>query len=224
MKEHNSKRRRQIILVLEGFGVLIMAHFFPWFFLKPLLVIIFPKAPEKTLSLLSSSAISPIIASFYLFARTRMIPKIIINKKEMVYIVLAGMVGIWINESLMLLIFGERMQLFDKSVKSVSVYIFIDIFFYTIWAPLIEELLFRGYFLEILKSKWNNVSACLLSSLLFVLPHILLSPGILSVTDGMLIGAFIFINSIIFSMAYIQGGLISAFIVHAFSNFYRLIL
>jgi membrane protease YdiL (CAAX protease family) len=146
-------------------------------------------------------------------------------KINIFYATMAGIVGCWIIKYLMILKFGERMRFFDEMLKNLSVYDLINILLYTVWAPLIEETLFRGFFLEILKPQWNNTGALLLSSLLFTLPHMaypsFYSSGIL---DGLLIVLSILMDSIIFGMAYIRGGLIAAIIVHAFSNSYMLIL
>ncbi len=116
----------------------------------------------------------------------------------MYYAAIAGIIGTLVTYKVMLL-FVEITPFFSE-MRRLSIYDLINIFLYTAWAPLFEETLFRGYFLEILKS-WNNTGALLLSSLLFTLPH-LFNTSLISSGAIFLLGTFILIDSIIFGMAY----------------------
>ena len=220
-------RGKGIRLVIEGFGVLTAAQFLPWLILNPLFQSFFPEAPPRLISMLTSSAISPIIASVYLFIRTKLIPKAWIDK-ETFYIVLAGIVVCWILDLLTSLFCGvQSLRTYDDGfIKNLSIGSVMIIVLRTLWQPLIEETLFRGYFQEILRIKWSNaVKAVLVTSLLFTLPHLtsdlVISGGVPSILANFV---HISISSFIYGLAYIRGGLVASSCIHAFANAYRLFL
>jgi membrane protease YdiL (CAAX protease family) len=184
-----------------------------WIFLRPLLFSALPDTTARTIYLLFSSAIAPLIAGLYILFKTRSIPEITV-KRNMFCAVLAGIGGCWLIYKI------TRFFGVGPVLPGSSIYELIRIFWIILWAPFVEEALFRGYFLEILKLKWNNIGALLLSSLLFTLPH-LFNIKIISLTSILLYGFSIFADSIIFGMVYLQGGLIAAFVVHAFANLYE---
>jgi len=219
MIKEDSSSRELLTLVFKGFGVLTIAHFIPWFLLKPLLTAIFPSVPENLISKLSSSAISPVIASYYMFLKTRQMPKIM-RKGETLYASIAGMVGVWLLTFIMSLIVGAIDLLNKELVENLSTINLAYLFLEMIWSPLVEETLFRGYFLEILR-RWNNVGALLLSSILFTVPHLLTQNIVFGGVDGLLRGIDTFVVSIILGLVYMQGGLGASILVHAFANFYR---
>ena len=207
------------LLVFKGFGVLTIAYFLPWFFLMPFLTSIFPSAPEDLISRISSSAIAPVIGTLYLSLKTRQIPTII-QKWGSLYTAIAGMAGVWLLTLILSSIVG-KIELFNKELfEHGSPTNMIYIFLYMIWAPLVEETFFRGYVLEILR-RWSNIGALLLSSFFFTVPHLFTQDIMFGGTVGLLMAIEHFIMSVILGLSYMQGGLISAIVVHAFANFYR---
>ncbi len=211
--EVNESKGRHLVLVLTSFLILLMTYYLLWISLRPLLFSSLPDTPARAIYLLFSTAMAPLIAGLYLFFATRSVPKIIV-KRNMFYAVFAGMVGSW------LIYIIRRFFGVGPALPASSIYDLIRIFCIILWAPFVEETLYRGYFLEILKLKWNNIGALLLSSILFTLPH-LFNIKIISLNTILLYGFSIFADSIIFGMVYLQGGLIAAFVVHALSNCYE---
>ncbi|MBF0559298.1 MAG: CPBP family intramembrane metalloprotease [Nitrospirae bacterium] len=212
MKESNTKVR-QLILVLKSFLILMMSYSLLWVFIKPLFKSNLPDALARSTYLLFASAISPLIAGLYIFLKTGALPKIIV-KRNMFYAVLTGMVGSWLTYKI------RRHLGVAPALPGNSIYDLAKIFIVVLWAPFFEETLFRGYFLEILKLKWNNIGALLLSSFLFTLPH-LFNMTLISLYGIMFLGFSMFADSIIFGVVYLQGGLIAAIVVHALSNCYE---
>jgi CAAX protease family protein len=92
----------------------------------------------------------------------------------------------------------------------------IAFFVVCVLGPFLEEVLFRGYILQLLMDSGSKVWAVLMTALLGMLIHVVsnLNP------EQMF---SIFIAEIIFSAAYIRGGLGAALIVHALVNFMALI-
>ncbi len=79
-----------------------------------------------------------------------------------------------------------------------------------------EETLLRGYCFEGLKRDWGNPVALVLSSLLFVAPHVIGRNGWVL----FFLFVFFFLDSIVFTITYKQGGVLAAALAHAFMNSY----
>lgn len=215
-------RGKELRLVAEGFCILTAAHLLPRLILGPLFRSILPEAPQELIAVLTSSAISPVIASFYLFVRTRLFPRVSISL-ETLYTAIAGIVAHWILDIVVLMIGGSA-SLASRSylLSNVTIWNIMLIFIRTIWGPLIEETLFRGYFQEILMSKWgSNIKPLLATSLLFTIPHLAYVHELADIVPFFI---YIFISSMIFGAVYIRAGLLAAFLVHSSSNLYRLII
>lgn len=207
---------KSVIIVLEGFGALIAFHAIGGYYCAPKVAGVFPKLPLLTVSMLSSSAISPVIAIIYLALRTKFIPKFTIKKEIFMYI-LAGIVMAWIVVFVSVIVSGKGDVFTQEILKTPYPYYYLNLFLLILWGPLLEEILFRGYFFEILRQKLNNTRALLFSSILFVIFH--------GIWGGYGINLFfIFLYSVIFTLMYIQGGLIASISVHALVNFYLLYL
>lgn len=204
------------VIVLEGFGILIISHAIGGYFCAPKLAEVFSKLPLLTISMLSSSAISPIIAIIYLALRARFIPKFSVKREILMYI-LSGIVMAWIVVFINVLVLGKGDTFTQEILKTPHPYYYLNLFLLILWGPILEEILFRGYFFEILRQQLNNTMALLFSSILFIVSH-----GIWGAFGINLF--FIFLSSIIFTLLYIQGGLIVSISVHAFVNFYLLYL
>jgi membrane protease YdiL (CAAX protease family) len=207
---------KSVIIVLEGFGVLIAFHAIGGYYCAPKVVEVFPEIPLITVSMLFSSAMSPVIAIIYLALRTKFIPKFTIKKEIFTYI-LAGIVMAWIVVFISVLLSGKESSFAQEILKTPRPYYYLNLFLFILWGPLLEETLVRGYFFEILRQKLNDIIALVFSSILFVIPH-----GIWGIFSINLF--FIFMYSVIFTLMYIQGGLIVSISVHAFVNFYLLYL
>jgi membrane protease YdiL (CAAX protease family) len=76
--------------------------------------------------------------------------------------------------------------------------------------PVLEELLMRGYFFEILRKKWNVVIALLITLVFSAILHFRFDVGVVH----------ILIMQTIFTFLYLYGGILSSTLVHALSNYY----
>ena len=110
-------------------------------------------------------------------------------------------------------------------LEAYPYYFELNLFLSIIWGPFIEEVLFRGYFLEILKSSWSVKASILVSSLLFTIGHKGLAEILLNGKWHYIMSVLmIFLSSVVFSAAYIRGGLLAAAIIHMFANLYFFII
>lgn len=198
--------------IIAAFGICMVAHAVGGYFLGPNLAKIFPEIPQLTMSMLASSSLSPLIALFYIGFATKFIPRLNIKRELLTYIP-AGIIMVWITVFLSVLILGKEIPLAKNILKTPRPYYYLNLFMLIAWGPLLEETLYRGYFFELLKRVWGNRWAFLFSSFLFVLFH--------GIWGGFGIGLFfVFFYSAIFTLLYIEGGLVASIMVHSFCNFY----
>jgi len=176
---------------------LIAAHAAGGYYFAPLLEEKFPQLFFSNVMMLSSSAISPLIAIVYLAVRVKIFPKVSINKRVLTYL-LSGVIMAWIIAFTSVLLGGMETPF---ELKVPHPYYYLNLFLIVLWMPILEEILNRGYFFEILRQDRGGKMALLFSSILFVLLH-----GIWGRIDMSLI--FIFLYSVIFTLVYMKGGLI----------------
>src|SRR5208283_1089010 len=212
-------QNKATLYVCEGFSVLMITHVLGGL-ISLKLIEIFNTVPPITVFILSSSALSPVIAIAYLKSRIHFFPNFFINS-ETLAVAASGVVIVWLTIFVERIIFLGRGPLLLPRLLMVSPpYNYVNIFWYTFWAPLIEEVLFRGFFLNMLMKKWSVWSAVLVSSILFAFPHILFS----ETNVGLVGSSFLLMNSFIFSFVFIQGGIVAAVLTHAFNNIFFLFL
>ena len=72
-------------------------------------------------------------------------------------------------------------------------------------------------FFEIIRRKWTDTIALLFSTVLFVFPH-----WVFGTFDINLL--FIFLYSVVFTLIYMECGLIGSSLTHMFVNFYLVVL
>ncbi|MBI4655088.1 MAG: CPBP family intramembrane metalloprotease [Nitrospirae bacterium] len=208
-------KSKSLIVVMEGLGILLAAHAMGGYYLAPRLAEVFFKMPLLTIAMLSSSAISPLIALVYLALRTRFLPIFIVKREGFLYL-FGGLISAWMVIFFSTLFLDmKNIPLKEEVLRTPHPYLYPTLFLLLLWGPLLEEILNRGYFFEILSQNWGRTKAVLFSSVLFVIPH-----GLWGYFDRSLI--FIYLNSIIFTLIYMRGGLIPSTLVHAFVNSYML--
>jgi len=206
-------RGKSVQIVLEGFGILILWHAAGGYFLAPFLGRIFSGCPSLVIDMLSSSGISPAIAAFYLYLRTRSVPRLVWQREVLVYM-LAGIVLAWIITYLSILVFLDKdIALAQDIARMPAPCKYLLLFLLTFWGPVIEETLNRGFFFEILSKEWNRPFALLFSSAIFVVSH-----GIWGGFEPALI--LIFGYSVILTLLYIEAGLLVSVSTHMFINAY----
>lgn len=207
---------KSLFLVLGGFICLNIAHFVFGHLLEPLLYSIFPSIPKISNAIISSSSISPVIAIIYFIITTKRYPILIFDKNLFPHI-LAGLFLAWLVFFLNMIVSQREIPFAQNIISSPKPFLYINIFLVVIWGPLLEEILCRGYFYEMLRKSWSDKYAFLLSSLLFVIPH-----GIWGSFDINLI--FIFLYSGIFTIVYTNGGIVASVIVHSSVNAFLLLI
>ena len=212
------KRKEGIIPVLEGLVILIMIHALGGYYLFPLLYRIYHDVPIIFLRIISSSAISSLIASSYMIVRFKMLPRVSLNK-SIFKVATSGVILSWIIIFVELL-FLERNNPFIQEILQLRLkYLYLVLFLVIVWGPIFEELLFRGIFFEILTKKYSKTVSVIIVSILFVGFHILWKKELNLCTELAL-----FLDSVIFTIVYMEGGLIASMITHSFVNFYLIFL
>jgi membrane protease YdiL (CAAX protease family) len=174
----------------------------------------FSSVPYMTVAMISAPIMSLMIADIFVAMRSKFFPRFKISRETIVYI-LAGILMAWIVCFLQILFEGKGIPFAHKILETPFPYFYINVVFLIFLGPFLEELLYRGYFFELLRQNSTNARALLVSTFLFIIPH-----GIWGGFDSGLI--FIFLLSVINTLMYIRGGLIPSITVHAFANFYLL--
>ncbi len=209
---------KEFLILLEGLVIFLMFHAIGGYWLAPMLETLFPYIPHLTIGLLSSSAVSPLATSIYLALRLKFIPKIIIEKRFVLVVIIFCFIQ-WVLYVIGNSIFGKEDSFAEEIFKTQPPYLYFNLFAVQLWGPVIEEILFSGYFLSTLRSKLNDKFAVPLYSLIFMIPHFVFNWTEGSVTFISVIAAILFfLGTVANALAYIFGGLAAAIIIHIFNN------
>jgi len=210
-----NKRKNALVPLLEGPAVLIFSFLvFDTIFAR--LDITLPKVSAHFVSL-SLSALSTASAVAYLSLRCGFLAKVVINRFSL-GVGIAAVVILWLFVFFFSIVVGAPRSLWAQSIlSSGQPFKAISIFLATLWVPFFEELLFRGYILELLKDRINVSAAVIVSSIVFVFLH--LTSGYPNIELFLT-----FSQSVLYSITYLYGGIVPAFMVHACFNLYLLIL
>ena len=194
-------RVNSLIIVVEGFLVYQASHFLGGNLVAFVLLQKYPQMPPITAATIGSSDIPPLVAILYMSLRVGWYPNL-----KFGYCVLPGAVGgivlAWLVSFGALLFFDKENTEAQEILSLPKPYLYHGLFSAIVWNPLLEEVISRGFFLEILRNQWNLVSSVIISTLLFAGSHWLWagwSPGI----------ALIACNSLVFTLAYVQGGVLA---------------
>ena len=201
--------------VVEGFALLVISHRLANQYLVSSLVKIAPDLPWITAGMIVAT-LSPVTASIYMMLRMRYIPPLFVKTQTLVAVI-GSVILAWLVLFLEALFLGKEMPLAQEMLQAQP-YLHLMLFLLIVWGPLWEETLYRGYFFETLKQPCGDTLALLFSSFLFAGFH-----GIFIFIYEGSVGydlVFIFLTSIVFTLAYVQGGLTAAVVTHAFVNFY----
>ena len=141
-------------------------------------------------------------------------PKVSIRLR---YILLAVILPLAVTASYLLFVKGEFISS-DMTGAGLFSTVTAGLFYTGIAAPFVEEIIFRGVMLNLLKKKWNTAVAVIAPSVLFGLIHIteIESPTLSSMLLVTLAGTF---SGIMFSLIAVKSGSIwNSGIVHAIWN------
>jgi membrane protease YdiL (CAAX protease family) len=209
-----SLKSKSLFEVLTAFAIFFSVYVLGGVYLLPVLKRLFPRIPFTTLAAFPASVVAPVVGIVILKWLTDTSPRYRgKNYAHTLSVIAAGIVASWLLTFIEAFLGGTYWPIVRNILDAPSPYYFLNLLFLIICGPLLEETLSRGYFFELLRNHWGEGKALLISSTLFVLPHGMwghFGPGLL----------FIFFYSIVFTLTYIEGGLVAAAIVHSFTNFY----
>lgn len=217
------RENKETIILLEGFVLQQIVHKIGSSYFAIMLFDMFPHIPWITIAMVSSSAISPIVAIVYIALRLKFIPKITINPKKILLPLVSGIILTWLIIFLGVIMFGKESSFAQQIFYIPHPYYYPTLFLFVIWGPFIEETLYRCYFFEILRNKWGTTIALLLSSLLFAVSHALWI-GNYPFFIYLFYLLYMFLVSVALTLVYMEGKLITSTLVHSFANIYFLIL
>ena len=201
-------------VVLGGFLVFLLSYWLGADYLTPIILTVCSDVPWITAASLSSTIFGFIVAIAYVAPRTASIPRFELTI-TMALVTITGVIVTWFIGSLGgAVFFGEPSLLFQETNKITQpVHYYLTALLIIGFGPLLEEILYRGYFFEILKEASSETIAMVVSTLLFVIAH----------ADERVPGLalfFIGLHSIVFTFVYIKGGIVASVLTHAFANWY----
>lgn len=201
-------------IAVEGFAVHIAAQSACGIFLVPQLQSLFPSAPPLIISIAGSSAVAPLVALVYMMARTRCAPPFHAPSRTFRDVAICMLAALAAAHLSVLLIPHDP---YVHAILSLpSPYRFAAAPLIALWIPFLEEALYRGFCLSLLLPRLGTIAAVLASSLLFVIPH--------GIWGGMGINlALIFLFSLVFSCAYLRGGMSLAVLTHVLAVSYQML-
>lgn len=215
------KKKRSLRCVLEGFLITYISLFICGYY-NIELTQYYSYIPQITVKLLSS-AISATVATCFLAWRLKYIPKMVTDKRELFSTILVGIIALYVFIYLALHWFEKYNSNVQLILHTYSFYFKLNVFLFIFCIPFIEEVLFRGYFLEMLRRPWGTSFSICFSSLLFIFGH----KGFLSLLmygdiHYLIPFSYVFLGSILFSIGYLRAGLLASIFLHSFANFFVL--
>lgn len=205
-------------IVAESFIILIL--------LKMLLALLgailaskFLSVPQITVYVFTSGYLTSFLILFFLWIRSKYIPQITLSWDILLYTI-GGIIFIWLYLTIGLLVFGFNNNYIRQLTNCQGIYRYINIFWFVIWTPITEEVIFRGYYIKLLSDK-RPIYSLLITSILFVAFHLIFNNYAFNLTM-LLNGASFFFFSMIVGAIYLRTGIISPILIHIFSNVYFL--
>ncbi len=201
---------KSVATSLEVFFVLVAAHAIGGYFLAPKLTNILPGVPILTVAIVASSTFSPIITIAYALLRFKFLPNFYFSKRTLAFIAIGVLSSISFS-LLNIYISGNKIPFAESFLYLPFNYYYLSVFLLTIFVPILEEVLYRGYIFELLKKGFGPWWSLFFVSSLFFLFH-----GFWGVFN--LSTFFVFIYSVLFTFVYINGGIFASVISHISVN------
>jgi len=156
------------------------------------------------------------VALIYLILRNRplSLKSYLIKIKYELEVVIAGIFLCWLV-TLVEGMFLHGMQIDQFYLQFFDLpqpYYFFSFFTFFFLGPLFEETLFRGYIFDMLRRKWTLPIAIVVVMLFSFVAHMNFSRTVVAL--------FSIIFQLIFTCAYLEGGLGASIVVHSFVNIY----
>ena len=215
IEKENSRTVIRVAGVFIGFFILIIS-----LSLGNLIFSKFYNSAQKDIPILFYELIvlsATMISIFYMVWKYKFIPKFIKRSfKESIMISGAGIVIIWFLWLFFLTNYyqGKSSSLFVQSLLNLPTKKFIIGSILTIiLGPMLEEILDRGFFFELMKIRWNTTISLVITLLFSLITHV----GTIHNNVDFI---FHILNVIIFSVLYMKGGLLASILPHMFVNLY----
>lgn len=200
---------------------MIVLHGLLGYFIVPKAIVLMSNTPVLSVNILLTSILAPLLTIIYLMLRLDHSPYIYF-RKMVIMVSAASIVFLWSIALLEIMLIGPSNIFVKQLLSSYVSYININIIWFILLAPTLEEILFRGYFYDLLR-QYGELIAIILSSLLFVVPHVLFAGVSLDIVVIIQM-VIIFMRSIVLSITYRYGGLVASVLAHIFINAYSLFL
>jgi membrane protease YdiL (CAAX protease family) len=218
-------KAKALSIAFEGTAVLVIIYLLGNFYLMPY---ISNSLPFPTSSMLFS-AVSPAVAIIYLLSRVKQFPHLGFAVRYF-YVIIIGILISAASATAYIKYFPSAGGLVSTILVLPGPF-YINLFLFLIWNPVTEEIVFRGYILELIRTRWNTIFAIVLSTALFVFPHVffngLRSPLYFSREFlGYLLLPMLpkVVFSVVVSIVYLRTGIMGAVLAHVVMNFYSLCL
>ena len=169
--------------------------------------------------LYESAVVSALLfANMYMLYKYKFFPVLIrTNVKESLLVAVGGIISLWFAFLIFLISLFKRgpyNSLIEELITLPSPYFYIGMLIIVGLGPLFEEMLMRGYFFEILRKRWNVGVALMITLLFAAISHFKLKVGIELIP--------LIIYNIIFTLLYLEGGLLASTLAHMFVNIYTI--
>lgn len=202
-------------ITLEAFVVLHAVQYVTGYHLLPFLLRHDLGLPPMTVSMLSTSSTSLLLAVLYVLLRTKAVP--IFIGPNVISASIAGIFLLWMVSFISLIWFDKTNPQARELLDLQGAPFYLSAFSIVVWGPFLEEILFRGYFFELLIDQIGTLASATLSAALFVISH--------AVWEGFGPQSVLyFVDSLVFTFIYAQGGVLAAGLGHSFRNAYVLLL
>jgi membrane protease YdiL (CAAX protease family) len=202
-------------IVLEAFVVLHGVQFVTGFYLLPFLLERDLGLPSVTVARLTTSSTSLLLAVAFVFFRSR--TALVWATRQTLTTIFAGMFLLWMIRFVALVWFDKSNPEARAILDLQGSPLYITIFSLVVWGPFLEEILFRGFFFELTKHQLGVMASVTLTSVLFVVSH--------GIWEGFGPQSVLyFVDSLVFTAIYTQGGILAAGLAHGFANGYVFLL
>ena len=206
-------------LFLVGYAFII-TEVFAWvliYHVAPALILDFPLLPATTVGLLFFVALFFGSACVFVIAR-QTLPSFKFDRA----VLLTLIVGLGVNCALYYLLRPfVTPRNFDFNRWELNANYLMYLFVLIGLGPVAEEILNRGCFFEVLRKSWGDWAALRMSTVLFVIPHLIWSPSMFLNPVSIL---FLILASVLYTYLYMEGGLVPSIVAHMSWNFYVTVL
>lgn len=216
---------RSILLIVEGLTVYAIFYYLGGSVLFWYLRSLFTDWPVFTISALTTSIASVFLTVTYLRLRLHFQFELKLAQKHIIGTCIAILILLGVVLTVAYL-FGLNDWTIRRAVNVPAPYLILNMLLVALIGPVLEEILFRGYFYKIIKDGFGYIAAIMITSTLFVIPHLILSSlniiaygkGVINIMDLLIGFVILLIYSTMFTIMNRYWGLLSAILAHVIVN------